>query len=386
MCAEKEGKFMVLPLRLTPTYTETWQSAQSFLTTLKTSSWRKLRKLFSQTLAIDLGTARTRIYAPGEGVVLDEPSLIAIHTETEEVIAVGEEARLLSGREPERVSVVQPLQSGVITDYVAVKRMLDTFIHKATRRKLRWRTHLLFATPSDRTPLELKAFRMAASDIGATKVSFVEEAVASAMGAEINSAFEHASVVIDIGAGTTDIAVVNAGEMVQGHTLRLGGNDLDQAIIRYLRQERGLETGPENAERIRINLFTLEENASLREMEIRGRNLSTRLPEFALITSAEVRTAILPTFTNITQFIRATLEELPLKPALDLLDTGVIICGGVALVPGLARWLANELNVGVYLAAEPQRTTIYGLARLLEHPRKPKANNFPITSFKPDGA
>lgn len=330
-----------------------------------TFSWRKVRDLFRQELAIDPGTARTRIFAPGKGVVLDEPSLIAIQTDTDEVIAVGAEAQLLLGREPERIRVFQPLQAGVITNYVALRRMLEIFLRTVVPRKLRLSTHLLLATPSDLTPLELKAFRMAALDAGATKIDFIEEAVASALGAEINADGEHASVVVDIGAGTTDIAVVNAGEKMQGRTLRLGGNDLDEAIIRYLRQARGIETGAENAERIKLNLFALGTTTAPSQLEIRGRNLTTRLPEFCTITDTEVCAALMPVFTQITDFIRATLEELPLKPALDLLDTGVVLCGGSALIPSLPNWLSEELGIGVYLAAEPKRTTIHGLARLL---------------------
>ncbi len=351
---------------LMPIYWDQLHNAGATFAQGLTSSWHRVLGLFRRELAIDLGTARTRIYAPGKGVVLDEPSLIAIQIDTDEVIAVGAEAQHLLGREPERIRVFQPLQAGVITNYMALKRMLEIFLRNAPSRKFRWSTHLLLAMPSDLTPLELKAFRMAAIDAGATKVSFIEEAVASALGAGVNTDCEHSAVVVDIGAGTTDIAVVNAGEMVRGRTLRLGGNDLDQAIIRYLRQVRGIETGLENAERIRINLFALGARTEPEALEIRGRNLATRLPEFCTITSAEVRSAITPVFTNITDFIRTTVEELPLKSALDLLDTGVILSGGGALIPGLASWLAAELKLGVYLAAEPQHTTIYGLAKFME--------------------
>jgi rod shape-determining protein MreB and related proteins len=358
------------------------QFAENFLGQAATITWRQVRSLFRQELAIDLGTARTRIYAPGKGIVLDEPSLIAIQMETDEVIAVGTEAQLLFGRAPENIRVFQPLQAGVITNYLAFQRMLEIFLRSVTRRKLRWSTHLLFSVPSDLTPLELKAFRMAAVEAGGTRIRCVEEAVASAMGAGISEDCEHASVVVDIGAGTTDIAVINGGDMVQSSTLRLGGNDLDQAIIRYLRQSREIETGAENAERIKIKLFALREKSELDELEIRGRSLSTRLPEYCTITHSEVNSAVFPLFSRITQFIRITLEDLPLKLALDLLDTGVILCGGSALIPGLASWLADELKLGVYLAAEPKKTTIYGLARLLEDDPKSSSQKLLITGFE----
>jgi len=348
---------------------------------LAASSWQKVRRGFVRELAIDLGTGRTRIFSPGDGIVLDEPSMIALHQDTDELIAVGEEARRLFGREPERIRVLQPIQSGVITNYLAARRMLDSFIRSVFTHRVKLATHLLLAAPSDLTPLEVKAFRLAATDAGATRVSFVEEAVASALGAEINEASESTSVVVDIGAGTTDIAVVNAGEMVQGRTLRLGGNDLDQAIIRYLRQVREIETGPENAERIRINLFSLETKHEMEELEIRGRSLATRLPQFCTITHTEVRDAVIPVFTNITNFIRTTLEELPLKPALDLLDTGIILSGGGALIPGLPQWLSAEMQLGVYLASQPQHTTILGLARLLGESDKVSPSQFSLRRF-----
>jgi rod shape-determining protein MreB len=345
--------------------------------------WRRQSRHFLlPELAVDLGTAQTRVYIPGEGVVFETPSIIALESGTQRIVAVGDEAKALNGREPAGIQVVETVKDGVIENDQAAAALLRYCLSRVLNRRFTVGLRLLLSKPSDITPLEEKAMREAARVAGATQVTLLEEAVAAALGAEIGAERTRASVVVDIGAGTTDIAVVSRGEMVQGGTLRQGSRAMDQAILRYLRQARGIETGAENAERIKLTLATLKPDAAPAQLEIRGRNLNTRLPEFFTITSAEVCQAIAPVIHNLTNFIRATLEDLPLKAALDLLDTGVVLSGGGALLPGLADWLADELKLGVWLSDDPLRATLYGLGRLLEEPEAAASDKYLIQHFK----
>lgn len=364
-------------------------TTQDWLARLQ-QGWKALarysRTMLFPELAIDLGTSQTRVYVPGRGVVLELPSLIALESASPQIVAVGHEAKALGGREPAGILVVQPIKEGVIENDQATAALLRYCLRRVLNGRFTIGLRLLLSTPSDITPLEARAVREAARAAGAGRVTLLEEAVASALGAEIAAERAHASVVVDIGAGTTDIAVVSRGELVQGRTLRLGSSALDQAILDYLRQARGIETGAENAERIKRELATLKTEQVPAQIEIRGRNLTTRLPEFFIVNSAEVRAAIEPVMLNLINFIRTALEELPLKASLDLLDTGVVLSGGGALLPGLAERLADEFKLGVWLSAAPQRATIYGLGRLLEDQEHATPRRFLIERFNRLGA
>lgn len=347
------------------------------------SWWQKGRRFFQNEVAVDLGTAHLRVYQPGSGIVFEAPSLIALEEESGRVVAVGLEASAIRGREPVGVRVIQPVKDGVIDDVSAAAALLRYAFERAGQGRRTWWLHVVMATPSDCTPLELQSAREAARQAGATRVTLLEEAVASALGAEMNAEGVRASVVVDIGAGTTDLAVVSQGALVQGRTLRLGSGAFEQAILNYLRQERSIETGAENAERIKLALATLEAGGGAGQFEFRGRNLNTRLPEFFTITSAEVRAALEPVAQKLAAFVRESLEDLPLQAALDVLDTGIVLSGGGALLPGLPEWLAGELKLGVWLAAEPSRTTIKGLARLLAVQAGRSAQHFLLPQFVP---
>ena len=345
--------------------------------------WQRCRRAVRREIAVDLGTAYVRVYQPGSGIILEAPSLIALEEQSSRVVAVGLEARAILGREPVGVRVVQPVKDGVIDDVAAAAALLRYVFERVGQGRRAWWLHVVLATPSDCTPLELQSAQTAARQAGATRVTLLEEAVASALGAEMQAEGARASVVVDIGAGTTDLAVVSRGALVQGRTSRLGSGAFEQAVMDYLRQERSIETGLENAERIKLALATLEPEAGAGQFEFRGRNLNTRLPEFFIITRAEVRQAIEPVAQKLTAFVRASLEDLPLKAALDVLDTGIVLSGGGALLPGLPEWLAGELKLGVWLAAEPSRTTIKGLARLLAVREERTAAHFLLPEFIP---
>lgn len=324
---------------------------------------------FFPELAVDYGTSNIRVYVPGQGIVLEMPTLLAVERRTEQIVAVGEAANALRGREPIGISVQQPVEAGVFKHEQAAAALLRHCLSRLQPRRFSLGRRLWVALPSDVTPLEIRTVREVALAAGIARVVLLEEAVASALGAQIEAERTRSSVVVDIGAGTTDIAVVSGGELVQGRTLRRGSRALDQAILNYLRQTRGIETSAEAAERLKLELATLLDAPPAAQLEIRGRNLTTQLPEFFTVTRAEVRTAIEPVLQQLGEFIRTTLEQLPLKAALDLLDTGVVLCGGGALLPGLADWLADELRLGVWLADAPQHATIAGLGRLVEQKR-----------------
>ncbi len=320
----------------------------------------------NEELAIDLGTANTRIYLPGEGVVINEPSVIALDTEKRKVVAVGEEAKVLACRQLCAVSVFRPVKEGVIADCEVAGQMLSVFIQRALNQPGSPHPALLLCVPADITQMEERAYEEAASRAGAGKVKLIEEPYAAAVGAGLNLRAAPACMIIDLGAGTTDIAVTSGGRLLYASTQRVGGDEMDRAIAHYLHQERMLEVSEETAEMVKIGVGTVGEGHPRRSMAVRGRNLMTGLPEEITVTSEEIHPLIQPALRVIKQHVRTVLEEIPTGASVDLLDSGVSLSGGLSQLSGLAEHLGQELGLYVRVVPDPMLAAVMGAGRLLE--------------------
>jgi rod shape-determining protein MreB len=320
----------------------------------------------AEALAVDLGAANTRIYLPGQGVVVDEPSVIALNIESNEVIAVGQEAKKLARREPPEIRIARPLKDGVIADCEAAGQMLSNLISHALTNRRPAGLSLLLCVPADITPLEQKAYEDVARRAGAGKVTLAEEPYAAAAGADLNLRAARACMIVDLGAATTDIAVISGGSVLHASTRRVGGSEMDRAIARYLRLERKMEVREETAEEIKIELAAVDARIEPRTTAVRGRNLTTGLPEEITVSSEEVRPLILPALRVIKQHIRAALEVISTGASVDLLDSGITVSGGLALLTGLAENLGRELGLSVRVAPDPMLAAALGAGRLLE--------------------
>jgi rod shape-determining protein MreB len=320
----------------------------------------------AEELAVDLGAANIRVYLPGQGVVVDEPSMIALNIESNKVIAVGQEAKRLARREPPEIRIARPLKDGVIADCEAAGQMLSHFISRALTDRSSASLSLLLCVPADITPLEQKAYEDAARRAGARKVTLVEEPYAAAAGADLNLRAARACMIVDLGAATTDIAVISGGSVLHASTRRVGGSEIDRAIARYLHFERKMEVREETAEEIKIELGAVGHQIEQRTMAVRGRNLTTGLPEEITVSSEEVSPLIKPALRLIKQHIRAALEEISTGASVDLLDSGITVSGGLAQLTGLTEHLGQELGLSVRIAPDPMLAAALGAGLLLE--------------------
>jgi rod shape-determining protein MreB len=330
-----------------------------------TPAIQRLRLSLTGELAVDLGTSHTRVYAVGNGAVFNEPSVIAFSARSGRVVAVGREAKLMIGREPRLIQVAQPLRNGVIADFEAAEKMLTHFIHHALTKWAILHPRLLLCIPGDITQVERRAFEDAALRAGTRQVSFVEEPFAAAAGVGLDVEAAHASMIVDVGGGTVDIAVLSLGGLIHASTLRMGGIEMDCAIARYLHDERSLEVGEQTAEAIKLKLGSADLQADEREMEVGGRSLTTRLPAKIRVKSAEVQAAIEPVVQEIMHTVRAALEELPPEVSADLLDSGIVLTGGGAHLQGLAERIGRESGLKVRVAVNPECAVVLGAGHLL---------------------
>jgi rod shape-determining protein MreB len=334
-----------------------------------------LQRLFAHLrsdLAVDLGTANTLISVAGEGLVLNEPSVVAVKQRTNRILsggcAVGHLARQMLGRTPDSIAVVRPLAGGVITDFELCEAMLRYFFRKAQRAgALRMRPRVLVAVPGSITPVEKRAVINSTQRAGARQVFLLAVAKAAAIGVGLPIAEPVASMVCDIGGGTTEVAVMSLGDVVASRSIRIGGDAMDQAVVDYLRRHYSLRIGLRAAERLRIDIgsaFLLEEE---RVDEVRGLDAVSGLPRKATITSEEIREALAEPLEAIVEAIKATLETLSPDLAADLMDNGMVLCGGGSLTQGIDRFLAEQTGVPVRVAAEPLTAVARGALICLEH-------------------
>ena len=333
-----------------------------------------LKKLFgylSSDLAVDLGTANTLVGVAGEGLVLDEPSVVAVHQQTNRILsggcAVGRLAKQMLGRTPDSIKVVRPLNHGVITDFELCEAMLRYFLAKAQRSGLRLKPRVLVAVPGCITPVEKRAVFNSAHRAGARQVFLLEEAKAAAIGAGLPVGEPVANMVCDIGGGTTEVAVLSLADVVAGKSIRTGGDSMDRSIVDYLRRHFSLRIGPAAAERLRIEIgsaYPLEEELV---QEVRGLDTVSGLPRAATVTSEEVREALGDPLEEIVEAVKETLDGLSPDLGADLMDQGVVLCGGGALLRRIDQYIAEQTGLPVRVTAEPLTAVATGTLICMEH-------------------
>jgi rod shape-determining protein MreB len=317
-------------------------------------------------LAIDLGTSNTRVYVPGEGVVLDEPSVIALHKGA--VLAVGHAAKAMIGRVPENVEVIAPLRRGVIADVRAATSMLGHFIDRVIGR---WRVRgprLAVVVPFGTTPVEKRAVQELGRSVGARTVHLMEEPVAAALGAGLPVAEPGAHTIVNIGGGTTEVAVISLSGIVGCESLRFGGDDLDEAIIQHVRKGHSLLIGPRQAEDLKLSIRSAEGDGLSAIREVKGRNLITGLPKTIGVSVQELREALREPTAALLETVRSCLERTPPELAADILDAGMVLTGGGALLTGLDAGLHAITHLAVRVSEEPARCAVLGVGKALEEP------------------
>lgn len=324
---------------------------------------------FSTDIGIDLGTATTLVYLRGEGIVLCEPSVVAIYKNTGDVLAVGEEAKLMLGKTPGSIIAIRPMKDGVIADFDVTEEMLRYFIKKASPRKLFLRPRIVVAVPSGITEVEKRAVKDSALRAGAREVIPVEEPIAAAIGVGLPIAEPQGSMIIDIGGGTTEIAVISLGGIVYARSIRVGGDEMDDAVIEHMKKNYNLMIGERTAEEIKIKIgsaWPLNEEVSI---EVRGRDLITGLPKFLKVSSEEIRDALQIPLKEIVDAAKVTLERTPPELASDLIERGIVLCGGGSLLRGLDKLIAEETGLACFVADDPLTAVALGTGKILEEPK-----------------
>ncbi|BCW98291.1 MAG: rod shape-determining protein [Armatimonadota bacterium] len=327
---------------------------------------RLLLGRFSRAIGIDLGTANTLVHVRGKGILLREPSVIAIESESRKVLAVGEEAKQMLGRTPGNVVAIRPLKDGVIADFDQTEQMLRGFIRKVHRAGSLVRLTVAVGIPSGATEVERRAVIDAARHAGAQEAYLIEEPMAAAIGAGLPVSEPTGSMVVDIGGGTTEVAVISLGGVVTSQSTRTAGDEIDEAIIAYVRRVYNLLIGARTAEDVKLNIasaFPMEEELS---MEVRGRDLVTGLPRSAVLTSREIREAIADPLNEIVEAVKVTLENTPPELASDIMERGIVLAGGGALLRGIDRLLSAETEMPVHIAPDPLSCVVIGTGRALE--------------------
>lgn len=329
------------------------------------SNWNRLLSGFSRNIGIDLGTANTLIHVEGKGIVVREPSVIAVNRDDRKPLKVGDEAKLMIGRTPANIEAIRPMKDGVIADYVHTEQMLKHFLAKVTNKFL-LRKNVVIGVPSGSTEVERRAVLQAAKNAGATHAYVIEEPLAAAIGAGLLLREPGGSVMVDIGGGTTEVAIVSMGGIVHAHSIRVGGDEFDEAIIAYVRRAYNLTIGERTGEQVKIEVGSVLPLEPELKMEIRGRDLITGLPKAAFITSDEVRTAIQEPVNAIVEAVKLTLEATPPELAADAMDRGITLAGGGALLRGFDRLLEEHTNMKVRIAKDPLSCVVIGAGYVVE--------------------
>jgi len=321
---------------------------------------------FSRDIGIDLGTANTLVYVKGDGIVLREPSVVAIEKNTNKVLALGKEAKNMLGRTPGNIIAIRPMRDGVIADFEITEVMLRHFIQKVLKKKTLIRPRIVIGVPSGITGVEKRAVLDAAMHAGAREAYLIEEPMAAAIGSNLPISDAAGNLIVDIGGGTTEVAVIALGGIVVSKSVRVAGDEMDEAIVSHCRKNYNLLIGERTAEDIKIELgsaFPSEEEGS---MQVRGRDLVTGLPKTFTLTSAEVRDALLEPVTTIVDAIRLTLEKTPPELASDIVDRGIVMTGGGALLRDLDKYIAQETDMSVFVVDDPLSSVCYGTGKVLD--------------------
>ncbi|HEY7337487.1 MAG TPA: rod shape-determining protein [Bryobacteraceae bacterium] len=326
---------------------------------------RSLFSLFSSDLAIDLGTANTLVYAKGKGVVVNDPSIVAINKVTNEVEAVGKEAKDMLGRTPGNIVAIRPMKDGVIADFKVTERMLNYFIQKAHGRKMLVHPRIMIGVPSEITQVEKRAVVDSAYHAKASEVYLVEQAMVAAIGAGLPITEPSGNMVVDIGGGTTDVAVISLSGIVYSRSVRVAGNEMDESIVQYLKRKYNLLIGDRTAEQIKIQIGSAYPLDKPLTMEIKGHNVLEGLPKTITIDDAEIRDAMAENVSTIMNAIRVALERTPPELSADISDRGIVLTGGGAMLKGLDRRIRQETGVPVSIAEDPLAAVVLGTAKML---------------------
>ena len=323
--------------------------------------------MFSKDIGIDLGTANVLIYIKGQGIVLNEPSVVVIDDDTKKPIAVGTEAKEMLGRTPGQVRAIRPMKDGVIADFEITEIMLNNFIRKVNGKSFFARPRILICCPSNITQVEKNAIREAAEKTGARKVYLEEEPKVAAIGAGMDISKPSGNMVIDIGGGTTDVAILSLGGIVNSASIKVAGNVFDSDIIKYIREKYKLLIGEVTAEDIKFKIGTVFPDSKQEKMDVRGRDLVTGLPHTITLTSEEVEEALRESAYIIVNTAKSVLEQTPPELSADIIDKGIVLTGGGSLVDGFDKLLSHELKVPVFLAESPLTCVVEGTGVLLDN-------------------
>jgi len=331
----------------------------------------RLARMFTSDLGIDLGTANTLVAVQGKGVVISEPSVVAVRKGTKEVLmngmAVGDMAKIMLGKNPGNISVVRPMKDGVIADFEITEAMLRYFINKAHGRRGPFRPRVVIAVPSGINEVEKRAVTNSAMNAGASKVYLIPEPMASAIGAGLPVAEPVGSMIVDIGGGTTEVAVISLAGMVASESVRVGGDELDHCIIKYLKNEYNVVIGDNTAEQVKLTIGCAMPLTDEQRMPIRGRDLRTGMPRAIEVTSTEIMTALRPPVSSIINSVKMVLERTQPELAADLMERGIVMAGGTSQLKGLAQLLGQETGLPVRLANDPMTCVARGCAALLDN-------------------
>ncbi|MGI5823397.1 MAG: rod shape-determining protein [Dethiobacteria bacterium] len=322
---------------------------------------------WSMDMGIDLGTASVLVYIKGKGIVLNEPSVVAIEQHTRKVLTVGENAQQMLGRTPGNIIALRPLKEGVIADFDLTEAMLKHFIYKVSKKPRLLKPRVIVCIPAGTTSVEKKAVIEAVTRTGAREAYLIEEPRAAALGAGMEIFEPSGSMIVDIGGGTTDIAVLSLGETVISTSVRVGGDKFDEAIIRYLKKEQNLLIGERSAEQLKIEVGSAFPDSEFQTMEVRGRDLTNGLPRSLEVSTEQIREAISEPLLVIIHGVRQVLERTPPELAGDIIEKGIILTGGGAMLEGIYKLIAEQTSVPVYLAEDPIGCVAKGTGRALEH-------------------
>ena len=322
--------------------------------------------MLSMDIGIDLGTASILVYIKGKGIVLKEPTVVAYDRDSQEIVAIGEEARKMIGRTPGNITAVRPMRQGVISDYIVTEKMLKYFITKAMERRTLRKPRISICIPTGATEVEKRAVEDATYKAGAREVTIIEEPVAAAIGAGIDISKPAGNMIVDIGGGTTDIAVISLGGTVVSTSLKVAGDDFDEAIIRYMRKKHNLLIGERTAEEVKMTIGCAYPRPEQATMDVKGRNLMTGLPKTMSVTSDEMLEALHDSAMEIVEAIHGVLERTPPELASDIYERGIVMTGGGSLLSGLDELIEEKTGINTMLAESPMTAVAVGTGKFIE--------------------
>ncbi|MBC8313791.1 MAG: rod shape-determining protein [Candidatus Cloacimonetes bacterium] len=329
--------------------------------------WKYLMNLITNDVAIDLGTANTLVYVKGHGIVVNEPSVVALETETKRIIAIGEKAKEMLGKTPREIKAIKPMKDGVIADFEITEAMLRDLILRSQQKKFLVHPRVIVAVPSGITEVEKRAVKDSAVNAGARKVFLVSEPLAAAIGVNLPVHEPYGNMIIDIGGGTTEIAIVSLSHIVDHRSIRIGGDEMDEAIVSFLRKKHNLYIGESTAEKMKMKIGSAYPMKDELKMEVRGRDLISGFPVSIKISSQEIREALSETISEIVNAIKRLFEETPPELSADIADRGVVLTGGAAQLKGLGQKIRETIDLPVTLVENPLTAVVMGSGKILDN-------------------